>query len=112
VVPISGHESLLDGVHAGIARLARAANDRTALVIIYDAADATAPRPENEIHETVREAGMPVYTIGVWNPTSATDQLGVMDPIDRSRGLSQANALLGAHCERDGWPGVSSRGAG
>lgn len=95
VVPISGNESLLDGIHAGIARLARSASDRTALVIIYDAADATAPWPENEIHETVRDAGMPVYTIGVWNPTSATDQLGVMDPIDRSKGLSQATALLG-----------------
>jgi hypothetical protein len=56
VVPIAGNQSLLDGIHEGIARLARSGNNRAALVIIYDAADTTAPWPENEIHETVREA--------------------------------------------------------
>src|ERR1035438_10196154 len=54
MVPVNGSESLLDGIRAGIARLAGSANRRTGLVIVYDAAAPGTLWPENEINEAVR----------------------------------------------------------
>jgi hypothetical protein len=68
MVPLDGNESLLDGIHAGITRLAGLPNRRTGLVIVYDGAEPATLWPENEINETVRNAGMPVYAIGLTDP--------------------------------------------
>jgi hypothetical protein len=66
-IEVNGEQSLLDAVHAGIARVAGSANRRRGLVVVYDD-DSTPFWSENEIHELVRDAGTPVYTIGVVNP--------------------------------------------
>jgi hypothetical protein len=75
MVPMNGNESLLYGIRAGIARLARSANRRTGLVIVYDPAGPGTLWPENEMNEAIREAGTPVYAIGLTGSASADSSL-------------------------------------
>ena len=63
---------LLASLHAAVGA---AANDPPAtrgILIIFDPRDTSFSWPENELHELIRTAGMPIYTVAVRNPPDLT----------------------------------------
>jgi Ca-activated chloride channel homolog len=66
-----GLTALLDAVHLGLDEMSKAKNPRKALLIISDGGDNNSKYNENEIKDLVREAGVQIYSMGVFAPFGA-----------------------------------------
>ena len=70
--------ALIDAVYLGVDHLRLAKYDRKALLIISDGGDNRSRYTENELRRVVREAGVQIYSIGIFDNYAATteEQLG------------------------------------
>ena len=63
-----GLTALLDAVHLGLEQMKRAKNSRKALLILSDGGDNNSRYSSAEIKETVRQADVQIYSMGVFEP--------------------------------------------
>lgn len=66
-----GLTALLDAVHLGLEQMKRARNSRKALLILSDGGDNNSRYSSAEIKETVRQADVQIYSMGVFEPVLA-----------------------------------------
>jgi Ca-activated chloride channel family protein len=69
-----GCTSLLDAIYLGIDRMRQARYERKALLIISDGGDNHSRYTETEIMDTVREADVQIYGIGLFNSQGKTKE--------------------------------------
>ncbi len=69
-----GCTSLLDAIYLGIDRMRAARNERKALLIISDGGDNHSRYTESEIMDTVREADVQIYAMGIFNFQAKTPE--------------------------------------
>jgi Ca-activated chloride channel homolog len=63
-----GKTALLDGVYMAMNQMKKARNPRKAILIISDGGDNNSRYTESEIKNTVREADVQIYGIGIFEP--------------------------------------------
>ena len=63
-----GRSALLDGIYLGVQQMRAARNARKVLLVISDGGDNSSRYTEAEIANAAREAGVRVYTVGVYEP--------------------------------------------
>jgi len=70
--------ALIDAVYLGVDHLRQAKYDRKALLIISDGGDNRSRYTENELDHVVRESGVQVYSIGIFDNYAASteEQMG------------------------------------
>ncbi len=73
----AGHTALLDGIYLALDTLKTAHNSRKALIVISDGRDNSSRYNATEVANLVKEAGVPVYTIGVVAPDE-TDGIALL----------------------------------
>jgi Ca-activated chloride channel family protein len=66
-----GRTALLDGVYMAMNQMKKARNPRKAILIISDGGDNNSRYTESEIKNTVREADVQIYGIGIFEPMGA-----------------------------------------
>jgi Ca-activated chloride channel homolog len=66
-----GKTALLDGVYMAMNQMKKARNPRKAILIISDGGDNNSRYTESEIKNTVREADVQIYGIGIFEPIGA-----------------------------------------
>jgi len=66
-----GRTALLDAVYMALHKMKKAHNPRKALLIISDGGDNSSRYTESEIKNTVREADVQIYGIGIFEPMGA-----------------------------------------
>jgi len=64
----AGRTALLDGIYLALDTLKTAHNSRKALLVISDGRDNSSLYKATEVANLIKEAGVPVYTIGVMAP--------------------------------------------
>ena len=75
-----GLTAMLDGIHIAFEEMKKAANPRKALLIISDGGDNHSLYTSSQIEQLVREAGVQIYAVGVFEPFSA---LGLLSQAER-----------------------------
>jgi len=72
-----GLTALLDAVHLGLEQMKKAKNPRKALLIVSDGGDNHSQYTATEIEESVREADVQIYAMGVFEPVLLPGATGV-----------------------------------
>jgi Ca-activated chloride channel homolog len=75
-----GLTAMLDGIHIAFDEMKNAANPRKALLIISDGGDNHSLYTSSQIEQLVREAGVQIYAVGVFEPFAA---LGLLSQAER-----------------------------
>jgi Ca-activated chloride channel family protein len=80
LVKAAHRTALLDAIYFGLNKMKQAKYERRALLIVSDGGDNRSRYTENEVRATVREAGVQIYSIGIFDPYAATteERLGPM----------------------------------
>lgn len=69
----AGHRTaLLDAIYYGLDKMKQAKYPRKALLVVSDGGDNRSRYTENEIREVVRESGVQIYSIGIFDPYAPT----------------------------------------
>ena len=63
-----GRTALLDGIYLAMNQMRKAHNPRKAILIISDGGDNSSRYTESEIKNSVREADVQIYAIGIYDP--------------------------------------------
>jgi Ca-activated chloride channel homolog len=66
--------ALLDAIYFGLNKMKQAKYERRALLVVSDGGDNRSRYTENEVRATVREAGVQIYSIGIFDPYAATTE--------------------------------------
>ena len=75
-----GLTAMLDAIHIAFEEMKNAANPRKALLIISDGGDNHSLYTSGQIEQLVREAGVQIYAVGVFEPFAA---LGLLSQAER-----------------------------
>jgi VWFA-related protein len=75
-----GLTAMLDAIHIAFEEMKKAANPRKALLIISDGGDNHSLYTSSQIEQLVREAGVQIYAVGVFEPFAA---LGLLSQAER-----------------------------
>jgi Ca-activated chloride channel family protein len=75
-----GLTAMLDAIHLAFDEMKNAANPRKALLIISDGGDNHSVYTSSQIEQLVREAGVQIYAVGVFEPFAA---LGLLSQAER-----------------------------
>lgn len=71
----AGHRTaLLDAIYFGVSKMKQARYERRALVIVSDGGDNRSRYTESEVRSIVRESGLQIYSIGIFDPYAATTE--------------------------------------
>lgn len=69
----AGHRTaLLDAIYYGLDKMKQAKYPRKALLVVSDGGDNRSRYTENEIRDIVRESGVQIYSIGIFDPDAPT----------------------------------------
>lgn len=69
----AGHRTaLLDAIYYGLDKMKQAKYPRKALLVVSDGGDNRSRYTENEIRQVVRESGVQIYSIGIFDPDAPT----------------------------------------
>ena len=74
-----GLTAMLDAIHLAFEEMKNAANPRKALLIISDGGDNHSLYTSSQIEQLVREAGVQIYAVGVFDPLAALGFLTVAE---------------------------------
>ncbi|MGH9674902.1 MAG: VWA domain-containing protein, partial [Bryobacteraceae bacterium] len=69
-----GRTALLDGVYLAMNHMKKAKNPRRAILILSDGGDNSSRYTPSEIRQTVREADVLIYGIGIFEPTHSRNR--------------------------------------
>lgn len=64
--------ALLDAIYYGLDKMKQAKYPRKALLVVSDGGDNRSRYTENEIRDIVRESGVQIYSIGIFDPDAPT----------------------------------------
>ena len=71
----AGHRTaLLDAIYYGLAKMKDARHDRKALLVVSDGGDNRSRYTEGEVRAAVRESGVEIYSIGIFDPYASTPE--------------------------------------
>lgn len=71
----AGHRTaLLDAIYYGLDKMKQARYPRKALLIVSDGGDNRSRYTEGEVRSVVRESGVQIYSIGIFDPEAATTE--------------------------------------
>lgn len=71
----AGHRTaLLDAIYFGLDKMKQAKYPRKALLVVSDGGDNRSRYTEGEVRSVVREAGVQIYSIGIFDPEAATSE--------------------------------------
>ncbi|MFT4111679.1 VWA domain-containing protein [Silvibacterium sp.] len=76
-----GHRTaLLDAIYFGMVKMKQARYERKALLVVSDGGDNRSRYTEGEVRSVIRESGVQIYSIGIFDPYAATteERLGPM----------------------------------
>jgi Ca-activated chloride channel homolog len=74
VVKAEHRTALLDAIYFGLNKMKQAKYDRKALLVVSDGGDNRSRYTENEVRAVVRESGVQIYSIGIFDPYAATTE--------------------------------------
>jgi Ca-activated chloride channel homolog len=74
LVKAAHRTALLDAIYYGLNKMKQAKYERRALLVVSDGGDNRSRYTENEVRATVREAGVQIYSIGIFDPYAATTE--------------------------------------
>ena len=66
--------ALLDAIYYGLNKMKQARYERKALLVVSDGGDNRSRYTEGEVRSVVREAGVQIYSIGIFDPYAATTE--------------------------------------
>jgi Ca-activated chloride channel family protein len=71
----AGHRTaLLDAIYFGLNKMKQAKFERKALLVVSDGGDNRSRYTEGEVRSVVRESGVQIYSIGIFDPYAATTE--------------------------------------
>lgn len=71
----AGHRTaLLDAIYFGLNKMKKAKYERKALLIVSDGGDNRSRYTESEVRTVVRESGVQIYSIGIFDPYAPTTE--------------------------------------
>jgi len=71
----AGHRTaLLDAIYFGLNKMKQAKYERKALLVVSDGGDNRSRYTEGEVRSVVRESGVQIYSIGLFDPYAATTE--------------------------------------
>jgi Ca-activated chloride channel family protein len=71
----AGHRTaLLDAIYFGLDKMKQARYPRKALLVVSDGGDNRSRYTEGEVRSVVRESGVQIYSIGIFDPAAATTE--------------------------------------
>jgi Ca-activated chloride channel homolog len=71
----AGHRTaLLDAIYFGLDKMKQARYPRKALLVVSDGGDNRSRYTEGEVRSVVRESGVQIYSIGIFDPEAATTE--------------------------------------
>jgi Ca-activated chloride channel family protein len=71
----AGHRTaLLDAIYFGLDKMKQAKYPRKALLVVSDGGDNRSRYTEGEVRSVVRESGVQIYSIGIFDPEAATTE--------------------------------------
>jgi Ca-activated chloride channel family protein len=71
----AGHRTaLLDAIYFGLNKMKQARYERKALLVVSDGGDNRSRYTEGEVRSVVRESGVQIYSIGIFDPYAATTE--------------------------------------
>lgn len=71
----AGHRTaLLDAIYFGLDKMKQARYSRKALLVVSDGGDNRSRYTEGEVRSVVRESGVQIYSIGIFDPEAATTE--------------------------------------
>ena len=71
----AGHRTaLLDAIYFGLDKMKQAKYPRKALLVVSDGGDNRSRYTEGEVRSVVRESGVQIYSIGIFDPDAATTE--------------------------------------
>ena len=74
-VQSKGRTALLDGVYMAMNEMKKAHNPRKAILIISDGGDNSSRYTQSEVRNSVREADVQIYAIGIFEPWARAAEL-------------------------------------
>lgn len=66
-----GKTALLDAIYMGLAEMRKSSTNRKALLVISDGGDNHSRYTERDVKEAVKEAGVEIYAVGIFEPLSS-----------------------------------------
>jgi len=69
-----GRTALLDAIYYGLNKMKQAKYERKALLVVSDGGDNRSRYTEGEVRAVVRESGVQIYSIGIFDPYAATTE--------------------------------------
>lgn len=74
IVKAEHRTALLDAIYFGLNKMKQAKYDRKALLVVSDGGDNRSRYTEGEVRAVVRESGVQIYSIGIFDPYAATTE--------------------------------------
>src|SRR5271154_1049468 len=74
IVKAEHRTALLDAIYFGLNKMKQAKYERKALLVVSDGGDNRSRYTEGEVRAVVREAGVQIYSIGIFDPYAATTE--------------------------------------
>jgi Ca-activated chloride channel homolog len=74
IVRAEHRTALLDAIYFGLNKMKQAKYERKALLIVSDGGDNRSRYTEGEVRSVVRESGVQIYSIGIFDPYAATTE--------------------------------------
>jgi len=74
IVKAEHRTALLDAIYYGLNKMKQAKYERKALLVVSDGGDNRSRYTEGEVRSVVREAGVQIYSIGIFDPYAATTE--------------------------------------
>ncbi|MGB0124332.1 MAG: VWA domain-containing protein [Silvibacterium sp.] len=74
IVKAAHRTALLDAIYFGLDKMKQAKYPRKALLVVSDGGDNRSRYTEGEVRSVVRESGVQIYSIGIFDPEAATTE--------------------------------------
>ena len=74
IVKAEHRTALLDAIYFGLNKMKQAKYERKALLVVSDGGDNRSRYTESEVRSVVRESGVQIYSIGIFDPYAATTE--------------------------------------
>jgi len=74
IVRAEHRTALLDAIYYGLNKMKQAKYERKALLVVSDGGDNRSRYTEGEVRAVVRESGVQIYSIGIFDPYAATTE--------------------------------------
>ncbi|MBV8631751.1 MAG: VWA domain-containing protein [Silvibacterium sp.] len=74
IVKAEHRTALLDAIYYGLNKMKQAKYERKALLVVSDGGDNRSRYTEGEVRAVVRESGVQIYSIGIFDPYAATTE--------------------------------------